>query len=476
MFKVLFNIYANVKSCVKTLSGCTNYFPCTTGVRQGCMLSPFLFSFFINELIIELTNSNYHGIQLSPDLIELFCLLFADDVALFSDSIIGLQRLLNKLELYCDRWNMSVNLDKSKVVVFKGGGHLSKNEKWSYGGEVVQTVSYYKYLGILMSCRLNWSMATKLLAQQAKKSFFAYYKSIKRLGPLSYDIYFKIFDSAILPILTYGAEVWGFQKYEHLERIQYLACRVFLGVSPKAPNNSVLGECGRYPIFLHTAKRCIKYWAKLLCMPNTRYPKKCYNMLFNIEESGSRNKETWVADIKKLLFICNMNELWFAQDVGNIDMFVNTFVLKFKNVLASDWWADICTLDKLDAYRQFKSTLQPEKYLFSVTINSHMQSLSRLRCSSHCLRIETGRGSLERSMRICELCDRHEIENEFHFLLVCNFFQYIRNRYVPHYFFTPPTLNKFNNLLSSQNDTILQRIATYVFHAMKLRREANEFL
>ena len=111
-------------------------------------------------------------------------------------------------------------------------------------------------------------------------------------GMFSFEVFFKIFDTMILPVLTYGAEIWGFDEYQCLERIQFLACRSFLGVSCNAPNVSVLGECGRVPIFFHTARRCVKYWCKLLNMPDHRYPKKCYNMLYNISMSGVRFKPT----------------------------------------------------------------------------------------------------------------------------------------------------------------------------------------
>ena len=84
MFRILASMYADVKSCIRTQSGLTNYFNCPIGLRQGCMLSLFLFSFFINELTNELKSQHHHGIQLTPDLVELFCLLFADDVAIFS--------------------------------------------------------------------------------------------------------------------------------------------------------------------------------------------------------------------------------------------------------------------------------------------------------------------------------------------------------------------------------------------------------
>ena len=223
MFKMLQAMYKDVKSCVRVKNQNTDYFDCPIGVRQGCMLSPFLFSFFINELISVIQNSGYRGIQLFPDLIEIFCLLFADDVVLFSDTIVGLQRLLYCLESYCKTWKLSVNLAKTKIMVFKAGGFLSKAEKWFFNGEKVQVVSYYKYLGIMFSCRLIWSMATKTLAQQSRKALMGICRATRKIGMLPHNTFFKIFDAMILPILTYGSEVWGFEKHDSLERIHYYA-------------------------------------------------------------------------------------------------------------------------------------------------------------------------------------------------------------------------------------------------------------
>ena len=66
-------------------------FDCPQGLRQGCVLSPTLFSILINEIATNVANEGKHGIQLLPGLIELFILLFADDGALLSCSPHGLQ-------------------------------------------------------------------------------------------------------------------------------------------------------------------------------------------------------------------------------------------------------------------------------------------------------------------------------------------------------------------------------------------------
>ena len=50
--------------------------------------------------------------------------MFADDVALISDTVIGLQRQLSTLVEFCTEYEINVNVNKTKVVVFKRGGHV----------------------------------------------------------------------------------------------------------------------------------------------------------------------------------------------------------------------------------------------------------------------------------------------------------------------------------------------------------------
>lgn len=82
------------------------------GVCQGCVLSPYLFTKFINELADKIESVCYPSIQLHPELTQMFFLLFACDVILFSNTIHGLQKGVNVLEEHCLEYNLSVNLDK----------------------------------------------------------------------------------------------------------------------------------------------------------------------------------------------------------------------------------------------------------------------------------------------------------------------------------------------------------------------------
>ena len=74
--------------------------------------------------------------------------MFADDVASFSDTIIRLQHQITCIERFCLSVDMHLNLLKTKIIVFRNGGVLKQAEEWFYIREVVDVVSFYKYLGI----------------------------------------------------------------------------------------------------------------------------------------------------------------------------------------------------------------------------------------------------------------------------------------------------------------------------------------
>jgi hypothetical protein len=64
--------------------------------------------------------------------IKLSCLMYADDIVLISESAKGLQNCLNKLSNYCDICNLSVNIDKSKVIIFNKSGKVIKKDNFKY--------------------------------------------------------------------------------------------------------------------------------------------------------------------------------------------------------------------------------------------------------------------------------------------------------------------------------------------------------
>ena len=103
-------------TCLKINNCYTNSFPVEIGTRQGCNLSPNLFNIFINDFPNFLQSNNSGYVMLNTR--RLRCLMYADDIVLLSDSSFGMQKSLFLLEVFCKKWHLSVNTEKTKVIIF----------------------------------------------------------------------------------------------------------------------------------------------------------------------------------------------------------------------------------------------------------------------------------------------------------------------------------------------------------------------
>lgn len=72
-------MYKCVNACVRVKNKGTDYFDCPVDLKQVYLLSPLIFSTFIDDLADRIQNSSIKGIQLFPDVIKILLLLFADE-------------------------------------------------------------------------------------------------------------------------------------------------------------------------------------------------------------------------------------------------------------------------------------------------------------------------------------------------------------------------------------------------------------
>lgn len=144
--------------------------------------------------------------------IKLFLLLYADDITLFSETSEGLQTGLNTLYTYCQRWRLTVNTNKTKVMVFRKGGILPRNLHFSYNNVELEIVSTFSYLGIVFSSGGSFSNTQITLAGQAQKAIFKLNSYLHKFTDIPPKHTLDLFDKLVSPISNYAAEVWGFLR------------------------------------------------------------------------------------------------------------------------------------------------------------------------------------------------------------------------------------------------------------------------
>ena len=198
--------------------------------------------------------------------------------------MIGLQNQINSLKTAADRLGLQVNIQKTKVVIFRKGGHIAAHEHWIIDGKRLEIVNEYKYLGYLFTTRLSPNVPLVDFASRGKAGLIQICRSLNKLAYVVPDLFFKIFDCQIQPILLYASELWGLGKTSIIETVHLYGLKRFLNVSMKTPNIMVYGDTGRYPLSFNAAMRVAEYWIKIFSMVEERLPKRTYRMLVqNIE-------------------------------------------------------------------------------------------------------------------------------------------------------------------------------------------------
>ena len=164
------------------------------GLKQGCLASPNLFALFINELAVRLRSTpGLRGVQIMPNDIDIFSLMFADDVALLADSVVGLQSQLNVLYDFCKTSALKVNTDKSKIMVFRKGGQIAGIERWTYDGRYLEIVDSFTYVGVTFTSALSLNVMAKDQAVKAKRALLIILNSMYKYDQLPYNVFFQDF-------------------------------------------------------------------------------------------------------------------------------------------------------------------------------------------------------------------------------------------------------------------------------------------
>ena len=415
--------------------------------------------------------NNSQGIYLDEFYDNLLMLLYADDIAQVADMVGRLQKQIDILSEFCKLTGMRVNEDKTKIIVFRNGGIIRKNEKWYYNNNVIECVTYYKYLGLFYSSRLNWSYGTKTLSIQSQKSVNMLKRVISKCQNLPFKIIFKLFDTTIMPILTYASEVWGYQPYSDIENVQVNFCKYLVHVGGKTSNVAVMGELGRFPVFTSTYVKVIKYWIKLVEMDNTQLPKSAYNTLYLLDDAGKTN---WVTHVKNLLYRYGFAYAYINQGVGNNAVFISLFKQRVLDNYIQEWHSIINDSPKLSCYKMFKINFELERYLSVVNIRKYLIVLCKFRCSNHQLQIELGRHmGVPREERFCNYCKKNcnlfQVEDEFHFLCVCPQYNTLRSQYIK----TPRNYYEFIHIMCSKDEKTIVNLACFVYHAFRLRANST---
>ncbi len=298
MYRAIQSIYCESQSAVRINQYYTPWFTVANGVRQGDVLSPTLFSLYINDLSDSIAEENL-GVQIDGECIGI--LMYADDICLMAESEMELQKSLDIVNDWCQKWRMQVNQDKTNVIHFRRRNDPRTQHIFTCGVFNLEVVEKYKYLGCVLDESLDYNTTSKVLSNAASRALGSIISKYRQAGGLTYKVYKKMYDTCVVPILDYCAGVWGHNAHDHMDTVQNRALRSFLGVHRFASNVVINGDMAWCPSKVRRKLCMLKLWNRINAMPNDRMTKKV--LMWDVK-CGYAN--TWSADVKHIFQSCNL--------------------------------------------------------------------------------------------------------------------------------------------------------------------------
>lgn len=238
--------------------------------------SLLLFNLFINDLPDFLNEKEIRGIAIDGEK-NITTIFYTDDLVILVDSSRMVQKALNALAKYCQLNDLEVNKNKTKIMVFRQGGKLSrKGYNFTLNKEKIKIVNEYDYLGAIFSSSGLFKKAALKAVQKAGVASDMITDVIIKSKLQAWEAKTLLFNCMVSSTLLYGAEIWSLRHLQELEKIETNFCKRIFNWPKCTPNYILRKETDFKPIAL---SRFLSWLIKLQSMEDSSLPKIYYKRL-----------------------------------------------------------------------------------------------------------------------------------------------------------------------------------------------------
>ena len=285
-WRVLRSLYSDLRSSVLVEGEPSEDAPLLQGVRQGCPLSPILFSCYINNLVSRLKENGY-GVDIGDR--DLCSLLYADDIVLLASSASELQAMIDVVDNYCKEWRLSINLGKSKVmIVAPNGAAVAEGDRaqdaappeFTFRGEPLEIVDQYKYLGVIMTNKLLWDQHISKLVVKGKEALHGIRRLLSQ-RQLPMKIKRLALTSVVRAKLEYASQIWYCNSAQEkaLESIQHQGCVWILRANAKSSRLALRTILGLPSLVARRDMMKLFYYGVLLSKGPETWPRHSFEVI-----------------------------------------------------------------------------------------------------------------------------------------------------------------------------------------------------
>lgn len=323
--RLISNLYYNQRATVKNGQERSEEVEIKRGVRQGCILSPLLFNAYSEQIILEALEGETAGIKVNGVLIN--NIRYADDTVIIADCLKDLERVMDKILRCSGKYGLSLNVKKTKFM--KISKNNDTNEILLVGGQQVERVKRYTYLGTLITENNDYTAEIKTRIEKARSNFIRM-KKVLCSKDLTLHLKLRLAKCYVHSVLYYGVEAWTLNAdaMRRLNSFEMWTYRRILRVSWKdrITNIEVLRRIGREKEVERTIKeRKLQYLGHI--MRGEKYNILRLIMQGKIEGkrgvgrrriSWLRNLREWFGCSSKHLFRAAVSKVKIAMMVADI--------------------------------------------------------------------------------------------------------------------------------------------------------------
>ena len=176
-------------------------------------------------------------------------------------------------------------------------------------------VDDYLFLGVVFNYDNSFIKAVNRQLTLAKRALFALNSKISNLN-LPVDLKLSLFDRLVIPVLTYGCEVWGFTNISAIERFQRVFLKNTLNISKYTASPIIYGETGFTEVELTINNRMINFWHRIRTDSTNKISVKMFKLIKHLfDENTFRSK--WCNKINDILNNTGLSFLWNFDGVNS---------------------------------------------------------------------------------------------------------------------------------------------------------------
>ena len=389
---------------------------------------------------------------------------------ILTDTPLMAQKALNALDAYCKLNQLEVNTSKTKVMVFRRGGKLKSNLKFTLGEEVLEIVNHYCYLGVMFSSSGKFAKAADNAIKKANAAIGNVKDLLVKSKTQNWEARVKLFRATVEATLLYGCEIWSLRYLADLEKIVANFFKSIYNWPLHTPTYMIRAETGIDPLGATAIRRTIEWFGKLKQLPDSSLTKICWERLIDLEKSKSDDLN-WFSQLSKILQSIGINpeEVVNAENYKELaarcgDRYTEKISLEDKSRILNSGYNPLynCILEKdgTQEYLKFSSQFHAIKLI------------SQLRMSGMKIVKLTANGCLYRwyQDRICEACNLQANETMTHFLLHCPAYEPIRSHHLSELISPNLTADlNYINLLSNLDKVKINKVYSFVAASLKIR-------